>query len=117
MGGGSHLIEQTRIRPILKHPRQSVSSASHCSSRLAYQRFFPRSRPIKEPFGNLSGLKQSQIQSLQRLYRRRVPVAEFCTHELATRIVELSMEIRRQIGILLSRSGVVEYVIVGDERG
>jgi len=62
-------------------------------------------------------LKTSQIQALERLYRRRVPAAEFCTHELATRLVELSSDIRRQIGILVNRSGIVEYVIVGDEKG
>jgi GTPase len=62
-------------------------------------------------------LKTSQIQALERLYRRRVPVAEFCTQELAARLVELSSDIRRQIGILVNRSGMVEYVIVGDEKG
>ncbi|ABL00493.1 small GTP-binding protein [Pelobacter propionicus DSM 2379] len=76
-----------------------------------------RSHPIKEVFGNLTGLKTSQIQALERLYRRRIPQAEFCTQELAGRLVELSLDIRRQIGILVNRSGMVEYVIVGDERG
>lgn len=32
-------------------------------------------------------------------------------------MVELSREIRRQIGVLIDRHGAVEYVIVGDERG
>jgi GTP-binding protein HflX len=54
---------------------------------------------------------------LERLYRRRVPVAEFCSHELATRLVEISGELRRQIGLLINRAGSVEYVIVGDEKG
>ncbi len=54
---------------------------------------------------------------MERLYRRRVPVAEFCTHELATRLVEISSDIRRQVGILINRYGVVEYVICGDEKG
>ncbi|MDD2736026.1 MAG: GTPase HflX [Desulfuromonadaceae bacterium] len=76
-----------------------------------------RSHPIKEVLGNLAGLKSSQIQSLERLYRRRIPVAEFCSHELASRLVELSSELRRQIAILVNRAGNVEYVIVGDERG
>jgi GTP-binding protein HflX len=62
-------------------------------------------------------LKSSQIQALERLYRRRVPPSEFCTQELATRLVELSADLRRQIGILVNRHGVVEYVIVGDEKG
>ena len=71
---------------------------------------------IKEPFGNLAGLKSSQIQGLERLYRRRTPTAEFCTSELAGRLIELSTDIRRQIGILINRAGIVEYVIVGDEK-
>ena len=54
---------------------------------------------------------------MERLYRRRVPVAEFCSLELATRLVELSGDLRRQIGILVNRAGIVEYVIVGDEKG
>ncbi|RII27402.1 MAG: GTPase HflX [Geobacter sp.] len=72
---------------------------------------------MKEPIGNLAGLKQSQIQSLERLYRRRVPPAEFCSQELASRLVEISNDIRRQVGILVSRYGLVEYVVVGDEKG
>ncbi len=32
-------------------------------------------------------------------------------------MVELSGELRRQIGILVNRAGIVEYVIVGDEKG
>ncbi|MBK5274739.1 MAG: GTPase HflX [Desulfuromonadales bacterium] len=62
-------------------------------------------------------MKSSQIQALERLYRRRVPPAEFCSNELCTRLVEISTDIRRQIGILVNRTGVVEYVIVGDEKG
>ncbi len=54
---------------------------------------------------------------MERLYRRRIPVAEFCSHDLAVRLVELSTELRRQIGILVNRTGNVEYVIVGDEKG
>ncbi|MDO9069413.1 MAG: GTPase HflX [Deltaproteobacteria bacterium] len=62
-------------------------------------------------------MKSSQINSLERLYRRRVPVAEFCSHDLAARLAELSSELRRQLGILVNRSGILEYVIVGDEKG
>ncbi|NTV50765.1 MAG: GTPase HflX [Geobacteraceae bacterium] len=72
---------------------------------------------MKEVFGHLAGLKSSQIQSLERLYRRRIAVAEFCSQELAARLVELSSDLRRQVGILVNRAGSVEYVIVGDEKG
>lgn len=36
---------------------------------------------------------------------------------MAARLVELSNDLRRQIAILVNRSGSVEYVIVGDEKG
>jgi GTPase len=61
-------------------------------------------------------LKPSQIQALVRLYRRRVPPADVVTADLARVMADLSLEIRRQIGILVNRVGEVAYVIVGDER-
>ncbi|WP_243372525.1 GTPase HflX [Geotalea sp. SG265] len=62
-------------------------------------------------------MKPSQHKGLERLYRRRVPPHEVVTTDLARELVELSREIRRQLGLLVNRSGDVEYVIVGDERG
>ncbi|MBT1075723.1 GTPase HflX [Geobacter grbiciae] len=62
-------------------------------------------------------MKPNQIASLERLYRRRVPPDELITAELAGRMVEISREIRRQIGVLIDRHGAVEYVIIGDEKG
>ena len=63
------------------------------------------------------GLKPSQLKALERLYRRRVPIDELVTQELARLLIELSGEIRRQIGILVNRFGELAYVIVGNERG
>jgi GTP-binding protein HflX len=71
---------------------------------------------IHQLHGNLIGLKKSQINGLERLYRRRVPVEEVISDELAWRMTELSEETGRQVGVLIGRSGAVEYVIVGDER-
>jgi len=62
-------------------------------------------------------LKPSQLKGLERLYRRRIPPDELITSDLSREMVELSREIRRQLGILVNRSGDVEYVLVGDERG
>ncbi len=75
------------------------------------RRFF-----IQQLHGNLTGLKKSQLNGLERLYRRRVPVEEVVSDELAWRMAELSQETGRQIGLLIGRSGAVEYVIIGDER-
>lgn len=67
--------------------------------------------------GNLAGLRQSQLQSLERLYRRRIPAGECCSLELAQRTIELSLDIRRQIGLLINRQGAVELMLVGTEKG
>ncbi|HWI40194.1 MAG TPA: GTPase HflX, partial [Verrucomicrobiae bacterium] len=75
-----------------------------------------RSGKIREAYGNLTGLKPSQIHALERLYRRRVPPDAVISDELAGRLAELSVETGRQIGVLISRSGAVEYVVVGDEK-
>ena len=72
---------------------------------------------IRQLYGNLTGLKKGQLNGLERLYRRRVPVEEVVSDELAWRMAELSEETGRQVGVLVGRAGAVEYVIVGDERG
>lgn len=66
--------------------------------------------------GRTSGLKASQINALERVYRRKIPAAELITGELARYLTELSREIQRQIGLIIDRSGTVQYVIVGDDR-
>ncbi|MDK9716488.1 MAG: GTPase HflX [Trichlorobacter sp.] len=72
---------------------------------------------MNELHGNLAGLKQSQIQAVERLYRRRIPADELCTAELASRLLELSFELRRQIGLLVNRQGVIELILIGTEKG
>ncbi len=53
---------------------------------------------------------------MERLYRRRIPVSEVVTLDLARELADISRDIRRQVGILANRFGEVEYVIIGDER-
>jgi GTPase len=76
-----------------------------------------RRTDIKQPQGNLTGLKPNQIKRLERLYRRRVSPKEVTSLELARELADISLEIRRQIGVLVNRIGEVAYVVVGDERG
>lgn len=66
--------------------------------------------------GHLTGLKPSQVTRLQRLYRRRVPVDKVISPELARSCTELSHEIRRQMGLLINRRGIIESVIIGTDR-
>ena len=66
--------------------------------------------------GNIAGLKSSQIQALERIYRRRIPVDQIVSPELARFLSERSAELRRQIGVIIDRLGTVVHVIVGDDR-
>ena len=61
-------------------------------------------------------MKPGQVTRLERLYRRRVPVETVISPELARSCAELSHEIRRQIGLLINRRGIVEAVIIGTDR-
>ncbi|BCG46657.1 Ribosome 23S-associated GTP-binding protein HflX [Citrifermentans bremense] len=61
-------------------------------------------------------MKSSQVKRLERLYRRRVKPGEVISLELARELSDISLEIRRQLGILVSRIGEIAYVVVGDER-
>jgi GTP-binding protein HflX len=70
----------------------------------------------KRLFGNTTGLKPYQIRRLENLYRRRVQPGHLISYELARDISKLSAEIRRQIGLMISRRGRIIYVIVGDAK-
>lgn len=62
-------------------------------------------------------MKPGQIKRIEFVYRRRIPPHQIVTPELAHLLIDLSNEIRRQIGILVGRRGVIEMVVVGDQRG
>lgn len=68
-------------------------------------------------FGNISGLKGYQIHALERIYRRRIPKDKIITTELAKYLANLSTEIGRQIGVIITRSGEISHVVVGDKKG
>ncbi|KIH76398.1 GTP-binding protein HflX [Geoalkalibacter ferrihydriticus] len=66
--------------------------------------------------GNLTGLKPSQIKALERIDRRRIPPDQVVTGDLARFLTELSRDIRRQLGIIVDRQGLILHVLVGDDR-
>ncbi len=65
-------------------------------------------------YGNTTGLSPSAVRTLERIYRRRVPLDDITTPELTASLVEASRETGRQVGALVHRSGQVDYVVVGD---
>ena len=64
--------------------------------------------------GNTTGLKPSQLHALERVYRRRLRSEELVSGELGVYLCEVSREIDRQVGVLISRRGEIEHVFVGD---
>jgi GTP-binding protein HflX len=89
------------------HPRLGPASAPARSRR-------PRARKAKiRVFGNTHGLKASQVRQLERLFRRRLPPDRLITQEFARHLTEVSGEIRRQVGVLVDRRGLVSHVMVG----
>ncbi len=69
---------------------------------------------MKEIFGNLLGLKASQIRRLENLSRRRVPPQAIVSHELCRDLCALSAETSRQIGLLIDRSGRIVQILMGE---
>lgn len=68
----------------------------------------------RDVVGNTNGLKASQLDALQRIYRRRLDGAVVISPELANFMCELSAEMHRQVGVLIDRRGNIEHVMVGD---
>lgn len=69
---------------------------------------------MNEPFGHTLGLKPSELKHLRNTYRRRVSPTEIVSSELARHLTEFSHHTHRQVGVLLTRKGEVEFVIVGN---
>src|SRR5689334_12561433 len=69
---------------------------------------------MQQVSGNLTGLKPSELKLLERIYRRKVSPREVISLELATFLAEVSGELGRQVGVLISRAGAIEHVVVGD---
>ncbi|TPX29860.1 GTPase HflX [Cylindrospermopsis raciborskii] len=72
--------------------------------------------PIETIFGNLQGLKSSQLRQLQRLYHQRVPGNFITTSEFAQRLAAISTEINQPICSYINRKGKVIRVGVGTVR-
>jgi len=67
--------------------------------------------------GNISGLKKGVLDSLQRIYRRKIPLDKVITNDLALELAGYSNEIGRQLAVIIDRDSVICDVIVGDSGG
>ncbi|MBE9117098.1 GTPase HflX [Lusitaniella coriacea LEGE 07157] len=69
--------------------------------------------PIETIYGQLKGLKASQIKPLQRLYQQRIPSDCLTTFEFAQRLAAISTDIQQPVCAYLNRRGQVIRVGVG----
>ncbi len=69
---------------------------------------------IRKVFGNTNGLRSQHRKALERFYRRKIDPARVITPEVARDLSRLSSNIKRQIGLLINRTGNIEYVVVGN---
>src|SRR5213593_4633420 len=105
-------LRRGRWRPMLT----CLSRRWRCPDQRRAARRLQGEAKIPTVHGNVNGLKANQLIRLEHLYRRRVPVDKVITPELARACTELSHEIRCQIGLVITRRGVIEQVIVGNGR-
>lgn len=71
---------------------------------------------IETLYGNLKGLKSSQLKQLQRLYHQRQPRDRATTPEFAQRLAAISTEINQPVSAYINRRGQVIRVGVGSPR-
>jgi len=72
--------------------------------------------PIETIYGQLQGLKASQLKQLQRLYHQRLPGDCIATPEFAQRIAAISTDINQPVCAYVNRRGQVIRVGVGTVR-
>jgi len=68
----------------------------------------------KKLFGNTSGLRKTQLKTIETLYTFNTPSQYILDPQTAHLLVKLSHEIKRQIGLLIDRNGKVICVLLGD---
>jgi GTPase len=71
---------------------------------------------IETIYGNLQGLKSSQLKQLQKLYHQRLPGDRVTTPEFAQRLAAISAEVGQPISAYINRRGQVIRVGVGTVR-
>lgn len=71
---------------------------------------------IETIYGNLQGLKSSQLKQLQRLYRQRLPGVCLTTPEFAQRLAAISTDIHQPLCAYFNRRGQAIRIGVGSPR-
>lgn len=59
-------------------------------------------------------MKKQQVSRLERLYRRKAPVNQIISVELAEAVAEISHEINKEIALIINRRGQIVNISVGE---
>jgi GTP-binding protein HflX len=79
-------------------------------------RFTREGASITKIYGPTEGLKSVFEDRLKKLYRRKIDPDRVIGPDLARDLADLSLEMGRQIGLLIDRRGQVAQVILGEAR-
>lgn len=64
-------------------------------------------------FGNTKGLSPSELRRLDKLFVRTIDTSSVVTREFARELLSIAQDLNRRVGVLISREGHVEEVMVG----
>ena len=65
--------------------------------------------------GKTHGLAPSQIRRVHKLFERRLDAHELVPYDFAREVFETARDLSRRIGVLVSREGRVEEVVLGSK--
>lgn len=65
--------------------------------------------------GNTKSLSPSQRRAVEKLYNRRLEASELVSVEFARELATTAADLRRRIGVLVSREGRIEEVFLGSK--
>lgn len=68
----------------------------------------------KKIYGNTEGISNSMLEKMTGMYENKLSKEVFISRELAAELAEYTSRINREISVLLSRSGTIEHISVGD---
>lgn len=70
---------------------------------------------MQQVTGNTKGLSPSELRAVSKLYNRRVGKDELVSYEVARELSEVANQLRRRVGLLISREGRIEEVFLGSK--
>lgn len=65
-------------------------------------------------YGDIDGVRKNILKDLEAIYEIQVPIGQIFTNELVSVLLELTLQIKREIAVYINRHGKIVQVTVGD---